>query len=75
MATPHPSKIFHLDRQLVSDALTRFVSDSQNADEAALHRAKEILAEGWDLFMRVLSDGSIVISAVAVSKHPHPTSY
>lgn len=38
-------------------------------DDTRHRRVREIRDEGWDLFLRVLNDGSIVLQAVAVS-HP-----
>ena len=41
-------------------------SSPSNSTEGQRRRVREILDEGWDLFLRVLSDGSLVIQAVAV---------
>ena len=57
------SSIFWLDRQTVGAVLDHILKDSS---EAQNRRIKEIKDEGWDLFLRVLGDGSIVVTAVAV---------
>ena len=64
------SRIFWLNRAVVSQALkAALASPSSSSDEGRRKRVQEILDEGWDLFFRVLSDGSLVLQAVAVSLH------
>lgn len=64
-STSPASKIYPLDRQLVHDALQGTL-DRQKLDEAVQVKLKEVQSEGWDLFLRVLSDGSLVLSAISV---------
>jgi len=40
-------------------------------DEGQRRRLTELYEEGWDLFCRILDDGSIVIRAVAVCPPRH----
>lgn len=61
------SSISWLDRKTVEQVVTNILSDPTQLDEARNKRIKEIKDDGWDLFLRVLGDGSIVITAVAVS--------
>lgn len=62
------SSIFPLDRDVVLAVLRN--PDSRSAeDDARSRRVREIAEEEWDLFLRVLSDGSLVIQAVAVRLH------
>jgi hypothetical protein len=35
-------------------------------EDACMRRIQDIKDEGWDLFLRILGDGSMVITAVAV---------
>lgn len=60
------SSVSWLDRKTVEHVVTNILSDPTQVDEARNKRIKEIKNDGWDLFLRVLGDGSIVITAVAV---------
>ena len=60
------SSVFWLDRKTVEQVVTSILSDATQVDEARKKLMKEIKDDGWDLFLRVLGDGSIVITAVAV---------
>lgn len=62
------SKVFWLDRGVVCGGLTAVLGDKTVHSEDGRHRrVQEILEEGWDLFLRILADGSLVLQAVAVS--------
>ena len=64
------TSIFWLDRKVVRDALDAYLKEPASSfgeEEGERSRAKEILEEGWDLFLRVCEDGSILVTAVAVS--------
>lgn len=60
------SQVFILDR----DILSSFLRAQQSADEkndGQGRQVKELLEQGWDVFLRHLFNGSVVITAVAVS--------
>ena len=62
------SHIFSLSRGVMSDALKAALEITGGDDEDARSmRVRDIRAESWDLFLRVLGDGSLVVQAVAVS--------
>lgn len=65
------SSIFWLDRKVVGDALNKILKDKfQEEDgggDARRRRAREVVGEGWDLFLRVMSDGCVLVTAVVVS--------
>ncbi len=62
------SSVFWLDREVMRAALKLLLADTQQGEEdARRRRVREIAEEGWDLFLRVLGDGSLVVQAVAVS--------
>lgn len=74
-ASPSPSSIFWLDRKIITDALHAILkgssshtsgSDAYGEEESKRRRAREVLEEGWDLFLRVEGDGSVLVVAVAV---------
>ncbi|KAF9527801.1 RAVE protein 1 C terminal-domain-containing protein [Crepidotus variabilis] len=67
------SAVFWLDRQSVHSVINHILKDSTLSDDARTRRIKEIRDEGWDLFLRVLSDGSIVVTAVANIDRRPPT--
>ena len=58
------SRVFWLDRQVLGDVLSNICQDQSEQEDGRRKRLREIKDE--DLFLRVLEDGSIVISAVAV---------
>ena len=61
------SNIFWLSRDVMSKALASALTESGPTTEDGRHkRVREIQDENWDLFLRVLSDGSLVLQAVAV---------
>ncbi|KAF7985328.1 hypothetical protein HWV62_6523 [Athelia sp. TMB] len=64
------SSVFWLDRTVVRDAFRGYLAEpvgkgKSEDDERWRSRAKEVVEEGWDLFMRILQDGSVLITAVA----------
>ena len=64
------SHIFWLSRGVMSDALTAALAKMSTTDEdARSRRVRDIKAESWDLFLRVLGDGSLIVQAVAVRLH------
>jgi hypothetical protein len=60
------SAVFWLDREVVGDALDSILDGKPEQEDGRIKRLEEIKNGGWDLFLRVLADGSVVISAVAV---------
>lgn len=62
------SSIFWLDRKTVGDAFRNILQENTEAGEedARRRRAREVIEEGWDLFLRVMGDGSMLVTAVAV---------
>lgn len=65
------SSIFRLDREVMNAALKSVLAQSQSAEEdGRRRRIREITDEGWDVFLRVLGDGSLVVQAIAVRRAP-----
>lgn len=61
------SSIYWLDREVMSSVFSVIQKMSTNsADEPQRRRVQEVHDEGWDLFLRVFADGSLVVQAVAV---------
>jgi hypothetical protein len=60
------SSIFWLDRNTLEKVILHILNDPSQADDFRNKRIQEIKDEGWDLFLRVLADGSIVVTAVIV---------
>ncbi|KAI0695128.1 RAVE protein 1 C terminal-domain-containing protein [Cytidiella melzeri] len=60
------SKVFWLSRKIMSDALAAALTKaSHDSEDGRYKRVREIKEENWDLFLRVLSDGSLILQAVA----------
>ena len=67
LANASDSAIFWLDRETISQTLSHILMKTPPEDDARSRRIKDHLEQGWDLFLRTLADGSIVVTAVAVS--------
>ncbi|KAF8913010.1 RAVE protein 1 C terminal-domain-containing protein [Gymnopilus junonius] len=67
------SSVFWLDRKTVENAINSILNNPDQVDEGRNKRIKEIKDDGWDLFMRILSDGSIVVTAVTNVDRRPPT--
>ncbi len=67
LSNPSDSAIFWLDRETISQTLNHILTKTPPEDDARSRRIKDCLEQGWDLFLRTLEDGSIVVTAVAVS--------
>lgn len=65
------SSVFWLDRTTVERVIIKLLADKHQVDDARNRRIREIKEEGWDLFLRILTDGSVVVTAVAVCIFPH----
>ncbi|KAI0830734.1 WD repeat-containing protein [Trametes gibbosa] len=68
------SSVFRLDREVMNAALKSVLAQAQTSDEdGRRRRIREITEEGWDVFLRVLGDGSLVVQAVANIDRRPPT--
>jgi hypothetical protein len=62
-----PPTGFVLDREVMCAAFARILKDcDKNSDDSGIHRLREIHDEGWDLFLHVHEDGSLIVGGVAV---------
>lgn len=62
------SSIFWLNKDIIKKTSNIIASSLERPKEARERRLREIVEEGWDLFLRILDDGSLVVSAIDVSK-------
>lgn len=64
------SPVFWMNRTVMRSVCGNVLRDmgdvESKTDESQRRRLTELYEEGWDLFCRILDDGSIVIRAVAV---------
>lgn len=60
------SNVFWLDREVISQSLERILKDNPGLDDVKTRRLQDIKEEGWDLFLRVVESGDIIITAIAV---------
>ncbi|KAJ3552447.1 hypothetical protein NM688_g4146 [Phlebia brevispora] len=68
------SRVFFLDRGVMSDVLHAALATLNTSDEDARSmRLRDMKAESWDLFLRVLGDGSLIVQAVANIDRRPPT--
>ncbi|KAF8500659.1 WD repeat-containing protein [Hysterangium stoloniferum] len=81
---PPASFIFPIDRQILLQSIARLTADQQlptNSTERSvfvnekdqLKKLEEIRDEEWDLFLRILKDGSIVVRGIANIDRRPPT--
>nr|GAT47823.1 WD repeat protein [Mycena chlorophos] len=68
-----PSNIFWLDRVILETTIAHLLRTESATDNPRIRRLQEIQSEGWDLFLRILADGSATISAVANIDRRPPT--
>jgi hypothetical protein len=62
-----PSAGFVLDREVMCVAFTKVLEDCDKTnDDSGIHRLRGVLDEGWDLFLHVHEDRSLVVGAIAV---------
>ena len=66
------SSVVWLDRTIVEKVIVKLLAVRNLADDARNRRIQEVKEEGWDLFLRILSDGSVLVTAVAVRIFSHP---
>lgn len=60
------SAVFWLDRQVISQTLEKLLNQDPDLDDVKTRTLRDIQEEGWDLFLRVIEDGCLVLTAVAV---------
>jgi len=66
-STGNTSSIFWLDRKVIGDAFKKILVEvPDDGQDARRRRAREVIDDGWDLFLRVMCDGSVLVTAVAV---------
>lgn len=58
--------MFWLDREVISQSLERILKDNPGLDDVKTRRLQDIKEEGWDLFLRVVENGGIILTAIAV---------
>ena len=62
------SQIFHLDRSALDQYLQKSISPEKlEQEDASARRLRDIKDEEWDLFLRVLGDGNVILTALTVS--------
>lgn len=66
------ASIFWLDRDAIGASLDAVLSTANQTDDVRARKLAEIKQENWDLFLRVLADGSVVLTAIAVGKITPP---
>ncbi|KAJ3966484.1 RAVE protein 1 C terminal-domain-containing protein [Lentinula raphanica] len=67
------SAIFWLDGEILNENLARLLTRGFNLDDAKSRTIRDIQEEGWDLFLRVVGDGGLILTAVANIDHRPPT--
>ncbi|KAF7339596.1 WD repeat protein [Mycena sanguinolenta] len=67
------SSVFWLDREVIGDCISATLKQETDSEHARFRRLQDIKDEGWDLFLRILQDGSAVVTAVANLDRRPPT--
>ncbi|KAF9270044.1 WD repeat-containing protein [Marasmius fiardii PR-910] len=68
------SVVFHLDGHALWHSLDiLFAHDKQDWEDTSLRRLRDIKDESWDIFFRVVGDGSLILTAVANIDRRPPT--
>ncbi|KAF5385516.1 hypothetical protein D9757_005413 [Collybiopsis confluens] len=67
------SAIFWLDRKVVNHSLDEGIAKNSNPDDAKSRIIRDIIEEGWDTFLRIFEDGSLVLTAIANIDRRPPT--
>ncbi|OAX44398.1 hypothetical protein K503DRAFT_383768 [Rhizopogon vinicolor AM-OR11-026] len=72
---PHPSRstVVWLDKEVVRRMIKAILVSTAEDVSPPVKRLREIDEEGWDLFVRALEDGSLLVSAVANIDRRPPT--
>jgi hypothetical protein len=63
------SSVFWMDREVLGNTFNHTLKTCSEEEDGRRRRITEIKEEGWDMFLRILADGSIVVTAVAVSNY------
>ena len=63
------SSVFWIDREVLADTLNHSLKTLSAEEDGRSKRLAEIKEEGWDMFLRILGDGSLVVTAIAVSTY------
>lgn len=63
---PRKSTVVWLDKEVVRRTIKAVLASATEDASPQFKRLREIDEEGWDLFVRALGDGSMLVSAVAV---------
>jgi hypothetical protein len=61
------SAVFWLDREVIRNSLEVIIQTDSQVDDSRYRKLREIQEENWDSFLRVLADGSIILTAIAAS--------
>ncbi|KAF9455073.1 hypothetical protein P691DRAFT_770160 [Macrolepiota fuliginosa MF-IS2] len=72
-AYPNTSAVFWLDRAQIDTTFQHLLKTHTGTDDPQIRLIKDVVEEKWDLFLRVLADGSLVLSAVANIDRRPPT--
>jgi hypothetical protein len=64
----HPSRstVAWLDKEVVRHTIKAILASTAEDTTPQVERLREIDEEGWDIFVRALEDGSLIVSAIAV---------
>lgn len=61
------SMAFWLDREIVGAVFSHLLAQGPNDHTASRRQVEEIKDESWDFFIRILWDGSAILTAIDVS--------
>ncbi|KAG1730794.1 RAVE protein 1 C terminal-domain-containing protein [Suillus occidentalis] len=70
---PRKSTVVWLDKEVVRRTIKAILASATEDASPQFKRLREIDEEGWDLFVRALGDGSMLVSAVANIDRRPPT--
>jgi hypothetical protein len=66
------STVVWLEKAVVQQTIKAILASATEDASPQVKKLREIYEEGWDLFVRALGDGSMLVSVVAVgAKHIH----
>ncbi|KAJ4485959.1 RAVE protein 1 C terminal-domain-containing protein [Lentinula aciculospora] len=73
LARTPSSAVFWLDREVIIQTLEKVLNRGSELDDVKTRTLQDIQEEGWDLFLRVIEDGGLVLTAVANIDRRPPT--